>query len=276
MKIKGPWLNAAKLLKNYPARLLYVRRQIMKDMAEVLYSYLMMTIPDSEEFRIYKESIRVVEIKGLQKSVAFAVVSDRDAVKLGDISVDEAMETVVYINYRGTGQPPALTALVMQTNPWPLELVPHGLDTKSTELIHRRVSEPEYKHVRRTTMEFISANKDIIKGSGGSWGRAEKGQQEASEMKSLPDFMSLGLRSEFGINAPARPHWRKSVRLVTRRLSDIIKDDKQIQKALYDRLFKEHLSASVPYEHDMEQAQFLEEASDFQKVVANTLGGQLR
>lgn len=276
MKPKGPWLNSTRLLKNYPARMRYVRRRIMQDMAEVLYSYLMMTIPDSEEFRTYKESIKVVQIKGLEKSVAFAVVSDRNAVKLGDLSVDEAMTTVVYIDHAGSTEPPALLALVMQTNPWPVELVPHGLDSKNTVMVHRRVSDAEYKHVRRITMEFISANKDIIKGAGGSWGRAEKGQQESSQMKSLPDFMALALRSEFGINMQAKPHWRKSVRKVTGGLSEIIKNDNLIRKALYDWLFKEHLGAPVPYDDTMEQKEFLKEAGDFQKKIASVLGGRLQ
>ena len=276
MKIKGPWLNATRLLKNYPERLAYVRRQLMKDMAEMLYSYLMMTIPDSDEFRIYRESIRVVEITGLKKSVAFAVVSDRNAVKLEDMSVDEAMQTVVYIQYKGSDEPPALISLVMQTNPWPVELVPNGLDPKTTELIHRRVSDAEYKHVRQITMEFISDNRDIIKGSGGSWGKADEGQQKGMEMKSLPDFMWLALRAEFGINAPSRPHWKKSVRAVTSRVKEIIKHDANIRKALYDWLFKEHLGAPVPYENDMKQAAFLKEAGDFQKKIADTLGGKLQ
>ncbi|TRO54905.1 hypothetical protein E2P64_08165 [Candidatus Bathyarchaeota archaeon] len=276
MKIKGPWLNATRLLKNYPARLAYVRRQMMKDMAELLYSYLMVTIPDTEEFRIYRDSIKVVEITDLSKSVAFAVISDRSAVKLGDISAEEAMQTVVYIEYKGRKEPPALLSLVMQTNPWPLELVPNGLDPKTTILIHRRVSDAEYKKVRQNTMVFISANKDIIKGSGGSWGKAEEGQHESSQMKSLPDFMTMALRAEFGIMGPSKPHWRKSVRSVTSRVKEIIKNDANIKKALYDWLFREHLGAPVPYEDDMRQNDFVKEAGEFQKVIIGTLGGQLR
>jgi len=276
MKMKGPWKNATRLLRNYPKRLAYVRRRTTLDMAEVLYSYLMVTIPDSEDFHTYKESIKMVEIVGLDKSVAYAVISDRTAVKLGDLSVDEAMETVVYIDYKRGDMPPLLLQMVMQINPWPVEMVPNGLEPDTTVLIHRKVSKPEYEHVRRNAKEFVSANKDVIQGAGGGWGTVKEDQQKGSDMKSLPDFMSLALRAEFGINTPAKPHWKKSVRQVTSRLSRIMEDDALIQKALYDWLFKEHLSSPVKSKNTMSQDTFIKEAGDFQKKIADTLGGKLQ
>jgi hypothetical protein len=268
IKTKGPWRQVRSLLRNYDQRWKYVQRQLTKDVAEAFLGQLKVLAPKGPEYDAYIGSLEVVELTGTKGKIVFGVISSREKVSLGVLAESNvAAKTVVYIQPKTTGEPSAVAQLMAEVNPWPLELIPHGLDSKTVTLVHQTVTEGEYTSARVTVMEFIHGHRSSLQGYGVQWGKTVSGERRMEELESLPDWMSLAIRAEFGINADLKPHWRPSVRWVEVAIREIIKGDEKIQGALFDSSFTEHtltLGGDVP---SMSAKKFEKETGTFQEKV---------
>ena len=240
VKITGDWDKLNGLLRNYKGRLNYVSQRIAFDAAKALLDKVKELSPDTPEFRDYIESLEVVEVARGKKN-SFAVVSSRDKVKLKDLEESEASsKTVVYIRPTATDEESQAVMMLSSVNPWPLDLVPHGIVRKQATLIHRVVTDGEMELVRKTATEFIANNEHEMGRYGIYWGDVKDQRRAASSMKSLPDYMWFALRAEFGVNAEPHPHWRPAVSWLISNLLTIIEEDDVIRETLTNELSREH------------------------------------
>ncbi len=264
------WRGVRALMRNYGSRLSFVRRQVVSNFAEAFLENLEKMAPKDPEFKGYLESLRVVGITGLKGGIGYAVVSEKKKVKLGEITGPDS-PYVVYIELTtDIDSADPLSALVSQNNPWPPELIPHGINDSEVELIHRNVSQPELNFIRESTKEFLLSNRPTLASLGAKWDVKENEEVERprDEMNSLPDYMWQGLRAEFGINKAARPHWRPALRATMGRLDELIAGDKDLQGALYDSLFRKHLETQKA-DNNMSTKEFSNEAGEFQKKISS-------
>lgn len=239
MKIKGPWKELNALMKNYDQRVAYTRQRIGKLVVEALVKHIKDGVPGGEEYQVYKDSLEAIELTGDKKAATYAVISKRMPIRLGDVAgTEEGKKTVVYFHPAGEGT--ELAFLLASVNPWPVDLVPHGVPEDEVVIINRIVTEGEMKFARERVEKHISKNKDEYRRHGIKWGTPEKDQKQAEELSMLPDYMSLALRTEFGINAELRPHWKPAILWVIRNIRSIIEDDKKIKAALHDPVFRDH------------------------------------
>jgi len=268
IKLKGPWKELVSILNSYDKRLIYVRRRACKDLAEAFLERLKENAPEGEEFNAYIKSLEVVELTHTRGIPAFAIISRRSKVKLGTLMGNEATaKTVAYI-YPSQGEVTSpVTELISSVNPWPLDLVPHGLSGDDFMLVHRIVTEGEMKWARQQVLELISENRGEFRRYGIHWGKAVEQDRHSDELESLPDFMSLAIRAEFGINADHQPHWRPAMKWVIANAVKILEKDKLIKGALHDWLFKEHTLVKKSGLPSVSAKDFLKEAGAFQKKV---------
>ena len=134
-------------------------------------------------------------------------------------------------------------------------------------MIHKVVTDGEMKWARVQALEFISEHRSEFRREGVYWGRVREPEEDVGEMESLPDYMTLAIRAEFGINADDRPHWRPALRWIIKRIDDIAKEDKEVQGALHDWLFRGHTLSRNSKERTMDVREFEKEAGEFQRKV---------
>jgi hypothetical protein len=269
------WKKVLRLMEHYDKRLRYSQTQIIKDIAETFLGILKSKIPKMEEDREYRDSLKVMAITGTGKNTVYAVVSERDRVSLAKLRHPTSRPTVVYVEQKkGRGQMDPMVSLMVLNNPWPPAMIPANLPPKKVHMVHTVVSEEEFKwavknaqtYIRENQVEFAKAKARFRPET------AEDTDEELSGLESMPDYMSFALRSEFGINLKNQSHWRPALRALSGRLARIIKNDQNIQGALYDELFNKHLASKEKYKDEIPKDQFEKEAGVFQKRIASVAG----
>lgn len=256
------------LMSSYDKRVQYVSSKIGQDLAEAFLEKLKDGVPSGDEYKAYVESLSIVQVTGARERAVFAVVSDKTKVRMRDITGSkQSGKTVVYFYSSNQEETSELVVLLEQGNPWPADMVPHGVPKKDVTLLHKIVSEGEMEWARENAKRIISANKHTFRRNGIYWGNVSKEEEDAGALESLPDFMSLAIRAEFGINTEMKSHWRPAAKWVLNNAVSIVKKDDRIKSALHDSLFREHtLHRGVQYK-PMDEKEFNKEAGKFQRKV---------
>jgi hypothetical protein len=156
----GPWKKLRALLRKYDERVIYVQKMLLQRMTEMVVDEIKKKIPDDPEYAQYTESLRAVELTGTGKKIVYGVISDRKSVKVGSLlKGDSRNKTVVYVNARSTGQPYEIADMMASVNPWPVELLPNGLDRKLVVFVHQIVTEGEYEYAKKNVTDYIRNNR---------------------------------------------------------------------------------------------------------------------
>jgi len=254
------------LMANYDKRLAYAARVLSKKSAEFLLQEIKKRSPKGEAFDAYRDSLVVVELK--DRVTGYAVVSDRAKVRVRDIKADDGHGTVIYISATGAGRGKSqeLASLIEQNNPWTMDLIPHGLKKEAVALVHRRVMKHEEDLVREQSRNFVLSNRAVLVDAGAKWGHIEDKKSDKGSLWSVPDFMALALRAEFGINDSPHPHWRPAIRELQLSMQKIIDGSDEINGALYDSTFVDHMKADASTRR-WSVRRFKKEASEFEKAI---------
>lgn len=265
------WPKVLRLLKHYTERLQWTQERIMKDVAETFLEILKSKAPKMDQDKEYVDSLKVVQLKGVKEVVAYAVVSERDRVSVSSLRNPKSRPMVVYIEQKKSrGRMNPMVSLMVLNNPWPPAMIPANLPARQVNMVHTVVSQEEFKWAVKNAQQYLKVNQiEFAKCKARFHPEdAEDSDEAMSGLESMPDYMSFALRSEFGINIKAQPHWKPALRSLSRRVGKIIKDDQEIQKALYDALFRKHLSTHEKYKDEMTKQEFDQEAGEFQKRIA--------
>jgi len=277
--IPGPdWTEARALMRKYPERLAWVKRRIVYDIAQRFLWELQKRVPKGENYDGYKESLKLVEITGMKGDVAFAVISERDKTTIGALKEKKSSYYVIYVEPRGAvGEMSDIVNLVTMNNPWTTDTLPSNIPDSKVEMINREVTKSEFDFIREETNNFLAGARTELKRSGASWFKpAEDVEYHVDSYSTLPDYMWLGIRTEFGINMAGNPHWRPAIQDAMKRVGEIIRKDQEIQKALYDQNYTGYLKAGEQLADNMSQNAFNNEASEFQDKVGKMVGGDIR
>jgi len=268
IKIKpiGKWRELKMLMENYDKRLEYAARILSKEAAEFLLEDVKRRSPKGKAFDAYRDSLTVVELK--DRTTEYAVVSDAAKVRVRDIKKDEGHGMVIYVSATGAGMGKSLemAMLIEQSNPWTIDLIPHGLKKETVSLIHRRVLKHEEEFAREQTNDFILSNRAALADTGARWGHIEDKKADKGNLWSMPDFMSLAVRAEFGINDAPHPHWRPAIKDLRESIQKIIDDSDKINGALYDSSFAEHMKSDTSVKR-WSVRKFKKETDEFRKAL---------
>jgi len=268
VELTGDWTKFRRLLKNYDLRIAHALRLFTKDVAEFFMEEVRKGIPAGSDFDMYRESLSVVRVG--KEGTAYAVVSMRSREKLGGIKEDDPRFGIVVSMYPTGDGPPKQVELAkaLSDNPfWTISQVPNGISKTAVRLVHRRVLKQEEEHARNETTVFLGENRTYLQSLGARFGKAENGITDALSMLSLPDFMTLALRTEFGINAPSQAHWRPALSTLRRSLQAIIDDNDELQQTLGDPNYNGHMKA-IPSDSEFWATQrYQKEAREFEKAL---------
>lgn len=268
IKLKGPWRQFKYLMGGYDRRLKYVEQRIAEDLAKAFLEKIKEGAPTDPEYKDYLDSLEVVRLKDTGNIPVYAVLSSRTKVKIGHMITSKSYGKMV-LYFHSMGEEPASEAmgLIEANNPWPMDMIPFGIPKKDVKIVHRFVTESEIKWSRERAKELIKQNRAIFRRDGISWDRTKLKIAQANELESLPDFMSMAIRAEFGINANPKPHWRPAARWVLDNAEKILKEDENIKSAFHDSIFREHTFKRGTEYKEISAKVFLKEAETFQKKV---------
>lgn len=267
IKTTGKWKQLNALMRDYPKRVEYVEQRIARDAAVALLEKVKDEAPEGSEYAPYISSLEVVEVTG-PRGVSYGVVASPDRVTVQNLVDSEyASRTAVWIAPAASGRNAEVGRLLSSVNPWPMDMIPNGVKKKDVILIHRMVSEVEKEHARSTVREFVRQNRELMRRYGLYWGEVDNESMAAGSMTSMPDYLWLALRTEFGINMKAQSHWRPAVSWLVNNLLSIIEDDRVIKETLTNELSREHTLNEDSDLYWMKKREFDKRVGTFQRKV---------
>jgi hypothetical protein len=270
MRTKGDWKQFLSLMNSYSKRVAYVRFKISLEIAKAFLARLIKEAPKGDEYDAYIGSLKVVKLVGNKGFAAHAVISERMKIRVGDVLADKGAKekAVVYVEPSQGGGSPGVVDLIAENNPWPVSMLPHGIPRGEAVMIHRLVTEGEMKWVKEQTAMFISNNRGEFRSHGVYWGEIEDQDTAVEGMESLPDYMTLAIRAEFGINAEQHAHWKPSLKWVAKNVDRIAKEDREVHAALHNWLFRGHTLSNTSKLSTISLGNFDKEVGSFEKMVS--------
>lgn len=267
--LKGPWRKLRKALDAYPKRLEHVRVRTAYDLAAAFKEKLLEFAPKGDEYEKYLESLEVVQLTGLRGIAAFAVVSMSMKERIGDVLErdSERDRALVYVEAGAAAMPGNGIELLEEANPWPIFMLPSGIPRGDVRLLHRQVTEGEMEWAKRSVRDFVKAHEGEFRSVGFTFGKVEDPDMAVEGMESTPDYMTLALRAELGVNAEQVPHWRPALRWVRKNTMKILEGDDEIKRALQDPEFRKHTFDQSPSGEDMDARKFGKQTEKFRSMV---------
>lgn len=201
--------EAYALVKQWQDRARAVRRQFLYRAAQGVHEDVLGFLPsDRKELR---HSLKMQKIRGLPDSVDGYLI--RSVPKGRAVAKSEVETTVIYVATKDhlMRAAPEATIILEEYSPWTLETLPYAPDTKTADVISRRVSPREVTRVRLMRNRDRPAwrrrmVKEGIKMAGAGLAPRPRG------MEAIPDTAFESLRLEFGLGGePSKPHWRKAI-----------------------------------------------------------------
>ncbi len=176
---------------------------------------LMLRIPSKDEYRAYRESLQLCEVKGLKasKEAAYLIRSDIKARRTGKLERDKVVLYVRAKTARPSSTPKAIQILI-DMGPWTIDTMPFWPPAGKALVIKRKVSKREVADIRKKQEKQKLKVKSALMKVG-----RRLGNKKASTMgdlkatgKAIPDVAMQALSLEFGGDGTrAVPAWRESL-----------------------------------------------------------------
>lgn len=267
--LKGNWKGLMGMLSGYPDRIRYACERSAYDISLAFKERLISLAPDGDEYSKYVSSIEIVGLTGMKGVSSFAVVSMDIKERLGDVIDRDADRdaTVVYIEASAASSKDTGIDLLMSVNPWPLNMLPSGIPRRGIRMMHRRVSPGEMSFVEKNARSFIRSNSGALRSYGFIFGRVDARDKDVGSMESMPDVLTLALRSELGVNSDYRPHWGPAIRWIRKHFFEILENDDEIKRALQDPSFRKHTFGGKIVSPDMDFRGFKRRTEKFRGVI---------
>jgi len=269
MVLKGNWIGMRNMLRGYSGRLDFVRKRAAYSLSEAFKNKLTELAPKGEEYEKYIKSLEVVQLRGIRDVSAFAVVSIDSTEKIGDIlaRTKERDRTVVYVEGNASIGQNVGIELLSDASPWPIDMLPSGIPRRDVRLIHKQVTDDEMEWAKQKTKAFIKENKVSLLAFGFMFGKVKDPDKSVDGMESMPDYATLALRAELGVNAQQVPHWRPAIKWVRKNVMKILEDDDEIKLALRDPSFRRHTFGNNPADKDMDASSFDKSTKGFRSSI---------
>lgn len=176
---------------------------------------LMLRIPSKDEYRAYRESLKLCEVKGLKasKEAAYVIRADIKARRVGKLERDKVVLYVRAKTARPARTPKAIQILI-DMGPWTIDTMPFWPPAGKALVIKRKVSKREVADIRKKQeKQKIKVKSALMK-----VGR-RLGNKKASTMgdlkaggKAIPDVAMQAISLEYGGDGGrAVPAWSESL-----------------------------------------------------------------
>lgn len=253
-KLKGNWRGAMKLVDDYGERSTKLQLVATHRIAEIFLDKLLSFIPN--EMDGYKDSLKIVMLKGIKGGVCFAIVSEADEISGGDLPVDT---TAVYIVNKSFDS--KLLRILEAFSPWTMDRLPLGFDENETDVIYREVTKGEVLRLRSENDQVLRDIHDQLMRYGAERGSSKK----ISNIKALPDLAFKAMRMELGLGVKRIPHWSKALKGLASWVKNDFKKEGLFYKYLADENFNKYKSGESF--NEMDCSKFEKENSSFEEKI---------
>jgi hypothetical protein len=175
---------------------------------------LMRRIPSKDEFRAYRESLKIAKVKGLNPSqeASYVVRSDIKSRRVGKLEQDKV---VLYVRAK-TARPARISKdvqLLIDLGPWTLDTIPFWPPSSKAIVVKRKVSKREVMDIRKKQEKQKQKVRSAMMGAGKKIDtKASLSGPRALVGKAVPDVMGQAISLEFGGDGTrAVPAWRQSI-----------------------------------------------------------------
>ncbi len=178
---------------------------------------LLLRIPSKDEYRAYRESLKICEVKGLKgsKEAAYVIRADIKSRRVGKLERDKVVLYVRAKSARPSRTPKAIQILI-DMGPWTIDTMPFWPPAGKALVIKRKVSKREVADIRKKQEK--PSQKLKVRSALMKVGR-KLGNKKASTMgdlkaggKAIPDVAMQALSLEWGGDGQrAVPAWRESL-----------------------------------------------------------------
>ena len=201
-------------------RLEKLQQQTTYKSAEYILDRLLLTIPATDEYALYRKSLELVRITGMPKGTCgYSVRVPTRNKKIKGVDADRSL---LYVKARKTLSRirPAIKVLV-DGSPWTVDTLPFWPAKKEAKVIVRKVRSQEVKKISKKLKRTakLTWKKELTRA--GVKSRAKGAPLKIPKgAKIIPDLAFQAIRLEFGQGGvKPKPHWRPAIRsLVTERL----------------------------------------------------------
>jgi len=200
---------------------------------------LMLRIPSKDEYRAYRESLTLSEVKGMKasKEASYVIRSDIKARRVGKIERDKVVLYVRAKTARPASTPPDIQILI-DMGPWTVDTIPFWPPTGKALVVKRKVSKREVSDIRKKQMKQKTKVRSEMMKVGRRLGDKKKSTAGAVKGggKAIPDVAMQALSLEFGGDGErAVPAWRESLLVAkTIGLKQAPRRYKQLHEMMYD------------------------------------------
>jgi len=222
-----------------PDRKEAILRAIPYIMAKETLAGLLLRIPKKDQYRAYRESLVLSEVKGLKSSKEAAYVV-RSNIKARRVTKLERDKVVLYVRAKSArpARTPKDIQILIDMGPWTVDTMPFWPPTGKAVVIKRKQSKREVADVRKKQeKQKLKVRAEMMKA-----GR-RLGNKKASTIgdlkaggKAIPDVAMQALSLEFGGDGErAVPAWRESINAAkTIGLKNAARRYKHLYEAMYD------------------------------------------
>ena len=171
-------------------------------------------IPSKDEYRAYRESLKVAKVKGLNPNMeaGYVVYSDIKSRRVGKLEQDKV---VLYVRAK-TARPASIpkdVQLLIDLGPWTLDTIPFWPPAGKAIVVKRKVSKREVSDIRKKQeRQKAKVRSAVMKVGRKVDPKASLSGPRALVGKAVPDVVGQALSLEFGGDGQrAIPAWRQSL-----------------------------------------------------------------
>jgi hypothetical protein len=197
-----------------PGRKKAIIRAVPYILANETLKGLMLRIPKKDEFRAYRESLKIAKVKGLppDSEASYVVHSDIKSRRVGKLEQDKI---VLYVRAK-TARParvPKDVQLLIDLGPWTLDTIPFWPPAGKALVVKRKVSKREVMDVRKKQeKQKAKVRSAVLKAGKKIDTKASLSGPKALVGKAMPDVAMQAISLEFGGDGGrAIPAWRQSL-----------------------------------------------------------------
>jgi len=233
LKADKGYRESMELIEQWPDRTRSLLSSVPHRSAEEVLEEVKDAIPNRRDWRAYRKSLRVVQVRGLpDDEAAWAIRSRPKAKKIRRV---DARETVLYVRPRRRQRPtPEAISILARHSPWPVDEIPFFPKRSEATIVSRKVSRREVMFVKRTRRRDARQWKAEIEREG-IRGVGKRKKKDMPDAVAVPDLAFQAIRLEFGRGGQrGKPHWRPVLRAFRTRFFNFAKRQREWRETMTD------------------------------------------
>lgn len=219
-------------LRTFPKRADTFLRDLTIRMGLMALDIVRKNIPAGDEYKSYRNSLKLKRIKRMIGMKGVAIVSEPSKEKMSALNADVSVIYIERKRRRNKAKYSKSVLLMMNLSPWTVDTLPFVPMDRTIKLVYRKVSKKEAGKIRIARKADARRVREIMVQENIKPKRA----LEMDKKMVLSDSAFIGLRLEFGMAGHrGKAHWRPMVRqMKTRSVGEMYKKDRYLKRTLWD------------------------------------------